>query len=69
LPRQSHPVEEGAHRQGEAWVWWLSVAGLLAGLVAPFFFVDVPPVLDYPNHLARLYVLAFGAQDPALSAM
>jgi hypothetical protein len=47
------PVEEGAQGQGGAWVWWLSVAGLLAGLMAPFFFVDVPPVLDYPNHLAR----------------
>jgi hypothetical protein len=29
----------------------------------------VPPLLDYPNHLARMYVLAFGAHDPILSRM
>ena len=35
----------------------------------PLFLVDVPPVLDNPNHLARMYVLAFGAHDPILSRM
>jgi hypothetical protein len=37
-------------------------------LVAPFFLVDMPPVLDYPNHLARFMVLAHPG-DRALSAM
>jgi hypothetical protein len=50
-------------------LWWLAVAGLFVVIIVPFFAVDVPPVLDYPNHLARLYVLAFGADDPVLSAM
>ena len=40
-----------------------------ASLLAPLFLIDVPPVLDYPNHLARMYVLAFGAHDPILSRM
>lgn len=35
-------------------------------LVAPLFLVDVPPLLDYPNHLARLSVLA-APDDPYLS--
>lgn len=39
---------------------------LAAGLVLPFFLVDVPPVLDYPNHLARFFVLAY-PHDPILS--
>jgi hypothetical protein len=39
--------------------------GLL--LVAPLLLVDVPPLLDYPNHLARLYLLARGAADPVLA--
>jgi hypothetical protein len=29
----------------------------------------VPPLLDYPNHLARAVVLAAGASDPVLSRM
>ncbi len=36
-------------------------------LLAPLVLVDVPPLLDYPNHLARAFVLAFGGQDPVLS--
>lgn len=38
-------------------------------LLAPLTIVDVPPLLDYPNHLARAVVLAFGANDPVLSHM
>ena len=41
---------------------------LTAVLAVPFLLVDVPPVLDYPNHLARLYVLAH-PDDPVLSQM
>jgi hypothetical protein len=43
---------------------WL--AALIAALLLPFLLVDVPPVLDYPNHLARWFVLAHG-DDPILS--
>lgn len=49
--------------------WWAAVAGVCGVLLAPLFVVDVPPLLDYPNHLARMYVLAFGEQDPILSRM
>ncbi len=38
-------------------------------LLAPLALVDVPPLLDYPNHLARAVVLAAGASDPFLSQM
>ena len=40
--------------------WRLSLLGLCAILLAPLLLVDVPPLLDYPNHLARLFVLALG---------
>ena len=43
---------------------WL--AALIAALLLPFLLVDVPPVLDYPNHLARWFVLAH-PDDPILS--
>lgn len=38
-------------------------------LLAPLALVDIPPLLDYPNHLARATVLAFGGNDPVLSRM
>src|SRR5215469_2918071 len=41
----------------------LTVA-LLAAAIAPLFAVDVPAMLDYPNHLARMYILA-GPANPA----
>lgn len=49
--------------------WWAVVAASCVVLLVPLFLVDVPPLLDYPNHLARMYVLAFGAHDPFLSRM
>jgi hypothetical protein len=35
-------------------------------LTAPLLLVDVPPLLDYPNHLARMVLLAW-PHDPILS--
>jgi hypothetical protein len=46
-----------------------ALAALCAILLAPLALVDVPPLLDYPNHLARAMVLAFGGDDPVLSRM
>ncbi len=48
--------------------WLLSALTLTIVLAVPFFLVDVPPVLDYPNHLARYFVLAH-PDDPILSRM
>ncbi len=45
------------------------LALLCVVLLAPLALVDVPPLLDYPNHLARAVVLASGASDPVLSRM
>ena len=49
--------------------WWTVCVATCASLLAPLFLVDVPPVLGYPNHLARMYVLAFVAHEPTLSRM
>lgn len=46
---------------------WLVCAGaLIVALAIPFFLIDVPPVQDYPNHLARYFVLAH-PDDPTLA--
>ncbi len=36
-------------------------------LLAPFLTAEIPPLTDYPNHLARFWLLAGGAADPGLS--
>jgi hypothetical protein len=47
--------------------WALALLCLI--LLAPLALVDMPPLLDYPNHLARAVVLAAGSSDPILSRM
>ncbi len=36
----------------------LALAFLVAAALAPVVMVDIPAMVDYPNHLARMYVLA-----------
>jgi hypothetical protein len=47
--------------------WWAALAGLCVVLLAPLLVVDVPPLLDYPNHLARAFVLASLPGDTVLA--
>lgn len=49
-------------------LWLPALLALAASLALPFFLIDLPPVLDYPNHLARYVVLAH-PDDPVLSQM
>jgi hypothetical protein len=55
-------------RRGPSSLWLLTALALAITLAIPFFLVDVPPVLDYPNHLARYFVLAHPG-DPVLAQM
>ena len=46
---------------------WIAIFVILsASLTLPFFFVHEPPLLDYPNHLARTFVLSH-IHDPAFT--
>ncbi|HEX4177491.1 MAG TPA: hypothetical protein VHY57_03600, partial [Rhizomicrobium sp.] len=38
--------------------WWLALAGLFIVLLAPLLLTEMPPLLDYPNHLARMEILS-----------
>jgi hypothetical protein len=40
---------------------------LLVLLVIPLFLVDTPPLLDYPNHLARSFITNRVTEDPDLA--
>ncbi len=55
-------------RQVPGALWLVTALALAIVLAIPFFLVDVPPILDYPNHLARYFVLAH-PDDPELSQM
>lgn len=46
-------------------ILFLAAAGLVT--VAPLLIVDLPPLHDYPNHLARAYVLAHLDESPHLA--
>ncbi len=48
--------------------FWLTLSVLLVILIVPLLVAEIPPVLDYPNHLARMYILAH-PEDPYLSRM
>jgi hypothetical protein len=63
--RFSRLLSQQAVRQPE--VAAALVLGLL--LAAPLVAVPIPFLLDYPNHLARMHVLATGMASPALQAM
>ena len=47
--------------------WWCVLLLLCLALLMPMTLADVPPLLDYPNHLARLFVLASLPGDPVLT--
>ena len=54
-------------RTGQSlWFVALIYASVLGLLAVPFVSVVVPPLVDYPNHLARMHILAAYADSPAL---
>ena len=46
--------------------WWAALLLLSVVLLAPLLITDVPPLLDYPNYLARFVLLAAARDDPVL---
>lgn len=62
------PCGRRARGSTSAW-WWIALVGTSLAIIAPLLATGLPPLLDYPNHLARIEVLARGADDPVLSRM
>ncbi len=52
-----------AAAQGAAWSR-ICIALSLGTLLLPALLAAVPPLMDYPNHLARMWLIAGGAADP-----
>jgi len=41
---------------------------LSAATLSPLLWIQVPPLVDYPNHLARMWILIHGTQTPELAS-
>ncbi len=54
------PDTAPAPRLGPVWQVWGAFALLLALMAVPVFSTVLPPLFDYPNHLARMHLLAEG---------
>jgi hypothetical protein len=50
-------------------LWWAIFLAVVVALLTPIFLTDLPPLLDYPNHLARMDILAQAGRDAALARM
>jgi hypothetical protein len=48
-------------------LWLAALSALCLVLLAPLLVVDMPPLVDYPNHLARILVLASLPDDPVMA--
>jgi hypothetical protein len=49
-------------------VWWSVAAAIVVALPIPLFMTAIPPLLDYPNHLARMLVILL-RDDPVIARM
>ncbi|HLZ82722.1 MAG TPA: hypothetical protein VKQ54_04085 [Caulobacteraceae bacterium] len=65
---------EGVIVSARAWrrspsrhVYAILVALSFLTLLAPLLLVEIPPLTDYPNHLARYWLIAGGLREPALA--
>ena len=49
--------------------WWIALFAAWIALCVPLLLVELPPLNDYPNHLARMVVLSRIGDDPVLASM
>jgi hypothetical protein len=62
--RQGHSPPPPRLTMARIVVTALLITGCLIVAILPFWIVSFPPLLDYPNHLARVFILAH-LHDPA----
>jgi hypothetical protein len=73
LDAASYPTGAASGRRGalrlRALAERLALPALVLLLLLPLTLTDMPPLLDYPNHLARMHVLITHATHPFVAAM
>src|SRR5262249_19925641 len=50
-------------------LWWFTMTCAVSALTAPLLLTNLPPLGDYLNHLARMYVITQIDTDPVLARM
>src|SRR5580658_5240633 len=55
--------------RGEVLWWWACLVLICVLLLAPLLLIELPPLVDYPNHLARALLLADHGRDPVFAAI
>src|SRR5271170_4992825 len=69
------PLSSPASPENQPWLstsasapaWRATFVGAFVLLCLPLLVVDVPPLTDYANHMARVDILAHLGDDPFLS--
>jgi hypothetical protein len=59
-------IDPPPSRRGHAWLLGAAVA-LTCLLLCPFAVTPIPPLLDYPDHVAEMYVIAQASHDLGLA--
>jgi hypothetical protein len=60
------PAARATSTDMPAWHWWAAAIGAALVITMPLLVTDIPLLTDYPNHLARLYVITHIQSDPVL---
>lgn len=63
------PVNSNLLHPNRIAYWWLALVIFALVLASPLAVTQIPPLLDYPNHLARMAILAANGADPVLARM
>src|SRR5216683_1476806 len=66
MPRPFQPdlIDAGTTKRWRVALW--AICGVI--MLSPLLWVRIPPLVDYPNHLARMWILVHGAEIPDLAA-
>jgi hypothetical protein len=65
-PLTEPPATEGAHAiPKRSTLYFLALALTFCVLLVPIWIVNYPGMIDYPNHLARCYILAHFHSSPS----
>lgn len=55
-----------SHFRGTGWCIFGAALTLLGIALIPIILVEIPPLMDYPNHMARMHILIDGGHSPWL---
>jgi len=59
-------VANSLHFKRTGWCIFAAALSLLCIALIPIVLVEIPPLVDYPNHMARMHILADGGYSPWL---